>query len=107
MNIAELPYYVQFVFSASNGDCMQTTDPELMDFIKRGDSNERAHRLKVGDVIRSEPEGKKYKITEIVIRYLYDDTELMKYGIDLEGCVESQGETKDALFGVLVKMDPA
>lgn len=107
MKIAELPYYVEFVFNSSNGDCLSTADPELMQFIKQGDSNDQAHKFQVGDVIRFDPEGKKYKIKEIIIRFLFDDTELMKYGFDLEGCVETQGKKKETLFGVLLKMDPA
>lgn len=107
MKIAELPYYVQFVFNSSNGDCFSTADPEMFEFIKYADSGNPVNRLEIGHTITFEPEGKSYIIEDIVIRHIVDDTDLHKYGFDMEGCTEMQGEAKEWFFSILVRMKPA
>ena len=111
MKVNDLSYYAEFVFNSSNGDCFATTDYEMFEFIKHDQSGEKVSSIRIGDVLvfegaPGEPD-KRYEVTDISIRHLFDDTDLMKYGIDLEGCTEMQGEPKEKLFGVLVKMEPA
>ena len=107
MKISDLPYFVQFVFSSSNGDCLSTSDQEMFKFIKYAESNNPVNRLEIGNIITFEPEGKTYSIKDIIVRHIVDDTDIHKYGFDMEGCTEMQGEQKEWLFSILIKMEPA
>lgn len=105
MKLNQIPYYVEFVFLSSNDDCMSTVDNDMLQFIKDESTGEPITSLDIGDTIRFEPKNNRYKVTNISIRHLFDDTNLTKAVFDLEGCTERQGKAKDWLFTVMVKMN--
>lgn len=100
MKIRDLDYYAKFIFStiSDTGECYSTTDRELLKFVKNHKTGETMNGFSVGDIINFEPENKPFKITEISIRRMVDDTDLLKIGLDLSDCANQQGEPKEALF---------
>ncbi len=100
MKIKDLDYYAKFIFStvSDTGECYSTTDRELLKFVKNNKTGETKNGFSIGDVIKFEPENKPFKITDISIRRMVDDTKLLKIGLDLSDCANQQGEPKEALF---------
>ncbi len=106
MKISELPYYVKFVFLCSDGACYSTADIAMLNHIKKPGSEQRVFSLDVGDSIVFEPDGEKvYRITEVAIRHLVDDTDTMRLGVDTEDCTSMQGRPKEWLLKVLIKAE--
>jgi hypothetical protein len=104
MKIADLPYYVKFVFLCG-GTGRTTSDINLISRIKRASLHERAFSLDVGDRIYFEPENDNiYRISSISIKQLLDDTKDMLIGVDLEDS-DLQGEPKEWLMKILVTME--
>ena len=106
MKVSSLPYYVKFIFSSSDGDCVSTADPDTLKFVKSAESGKPIYSVKTGDVLTFEPQDKRYKVTSVAVRQLASDTDDLKYGIDMDDCTETQGVRKEVLFSILVSMDP-
>jgi hypothetical protein len=109
MKLADIPYFVKFIFSCENcDDCFSTTDSEMMKYVINESTGKPVIGLKIGQVLQFEPIDenlKKYKIQDIIIRHLFDDTDGLKYGFDSQDCVSSQGEPKEWLFSILIKLE--
>ena len=106
MKIKDLNYYVKFIFSANDGGCISTTDVEMFEFVKYKNTDESVNSLKVGDEIYFIPNTEKqYKVTDVIVRHIVSDTDALKYGIDSEDCTEHQGEYKEWLLSILVRID--
>ena len=60
----------------------------------------------IGDVINFEPEKNPFKITNILIRGLVEDTDMLKIGFDLADCENQQGVRKEALFIIHITIEP-
>lgn len=107
MKIKDLDYYAKFIFStiSDSGECYSTTDRELLKFIKNHQTGEIKNGFSIGDVINFEPENKPFKITDISIRRMVDDTDLLKIGFDLSDCSNQQGILKEALFLVHITIE--
>lgn len=106
MKIKDLDYYAKFIFStiSDTGECYSTTDRELLKFVKNHKTGESMNGFSVGDKIVFEPENKHFKITDISIRGMVDDTDLLKIGLDLSGCANQQGEP-EALFLIHITIE--
>ncbi len=106
MKIAQLPYYVKFVFLCSDGSCYSTADIAMMEHIRRPNSDERVFSFDVGDRITFAPNNDKvFRITEVAIKHLHDDTNMMQLGFDSEDCTSMQGEAKDWLLKILIRAE--
>ena len=109
MKVKDIPYYARFIFSGDNGACYSTTDKEILNFIIDRSTGEPIFNIKRGQkisFISSDGTNDEliYTVEEITVRHLVDDLELLKYGIDLEDCTQSQGDEKEMLFSILVEM---
>lgn len=100
MKIKDLNFYVKFIFStiAANGECHSTTDKELLMLVKSHKTGKSKTGYEIGDEIYFEPDETPYKITNIIISSLVDDTDLLNIGIDLADCANQEGIKKEALF---------
>ena len=108
MKLKDIPYFIKFTFIGDEEDynCYSLADRETLKFVKSKHSKESVSSLKTGDEIYFESDAsdiKHYRITEILIQHIVDDTDSLKYGIDSEDCIE-QGEPKEWLFKILVRM---
>ena len=43
-----------------------------------------------------------YKITSVAVKHLFEDTEDMRLGVDLEDCSSMQGNEKEWLLKILI-----
>jgi hypothetical protein len=101
MKIKDLNYYVKFIFSTEDGNyCYSTTDREMLKNVEFHETNISPMDYKVDDVIHFKPETKPFKITNIWIRQLVEDTEVFNFGFDSEGCTHQQGIEKEFLFTI-------
>ena len=107
MKIRDIDYYAKFIFSTESdtGDCYSTTDRETLKFVKYHKTGNSMTGFSIGDVIDFEP-GKTFKITNILIRGLVDDTDTLKIGFDISDCAHQQGVRKEALFIVHITIEP-
>lgn len=107
MKIKDLNFYVKFVFStiAENGECHSTTDRELLMCIKSFKTDKSMMNYDIGDEIYFDPIKTPYKITNIVIRRLVEDTDILKIGFDPSDCANQEGEHKDALFIIHITIE--
>lgn len=109
MKLSNIPFFVKFIFSCENcNDCFSTTDSEMLKYIVYESTGKPINDLRIGQIIQFEPldeNEKKYKIIDIIIRHLFEDTDTHKYGFDSQDCTESQGETKEWLFSILIKLE--
>ncbi len=109
MKLKDIPYFVKFIFSCDDcEDCFSITDSEMLKFVIDESSREPIHELKIGQVLQFElidENPKKYKVIDIIIRHLFDDTDSHKYGLDSQDCTSSQGENKEWLFSLLIKLE--
>ncbi|WP_299009803.1 hypothetical protein [uncultured Tenacibaculum sp.] len=109
MKLKDIPYYAKFIFkTADNETCFSTTDFEMIKFIVDAHSDETINKLKIGQKIQFQPIEDNpdiYKVSDISIRHLYDDTETMSFGFDKEDCNINQGDRKEWLFSLLIKLD--
>jgi hypothetical protein len=108
MKITDLDYYVKFIFSCEKENvCYSTTDRSMLKNIEFHETGNSPMDYRIGDVIHFNPDKKPYKITDIRISQLIEDTEVLKYGFDSEDCVgEPQGKVKDYLLTIRVTMQP-
>lgn len=108
MKLKDIPFFVKFIFSCDNcEDCFSTTDSEMLKFVVNESSGEPISGLKIGQVLQFEPideNPNKYKVIDIIIRHLFNDTDSHKYGFDSQDCTTSQGENKEWLFSLLIKL---
>lgn len=105
MKLEQIPYFVKFIFSCENGECFSTSDSEMLKFIIDAKTKESISALSIGQKVMFEPtkdNNKTYEITDIKIRHIFDDTEMHKYGVDMEDCIYPQGESKEWLFSILI-----
>lgn len=105
MKLEHIPYFVKFIFSCENGECMSTSDSEMLKFVINKNTKEKIDKLFIGQKLIFEPvedNDKTYEITDIKIRHIFDDTEYHKKGIDMEDCTYTQGENKEWLFSILI-----
>lgn len=107
MKIRDIDYYAKFIFStiSDSGECYSTTDREILKFIKNYNTGDSMNGFRIGDIINFEPEKKPFKITNILINRLVDDTELLKIGFDLADCESQQGVQKEALFLIHITIE--
>lgn len=107
MKIKDLAYFAKFIFStiSDSGECYSTTDRELLKFVKNHKTGDSMNGFSIGDIINFEPENKTFKVTDISIRGMVDDTDLLKIGFDLSDCTNQQGSPKDALFLVHITIE--
>ncbi len=109
MKLTDIPYYAKFIFkTADNETCFSTTDFEMIKFIVDANSDQTINKLKIGQKIQFQPikdNPETYQVADISIRHLYDDTETHTYGFDNEDCNERQGDKKEWLFSLLIKLD--
>jgi hypothetical protein len=106
MKIKELDYYVKFIFSSREDNvCFSTTDREFLKNIVYHDTDNSPMDFKIGDVIRFKHYSKSYKINDIHIRQLTDDTDVFKNGTDCANGL--QGVKKKFLFSIVLTMSPA
>ena len=108
MKIRDIDYYAKFIFStvSDTGECYSTTDRETLKFVKYHKTGNSMAGFSIGDVIDFEPEKKSFKITNILIRGLVDDTNMLKIGFDISDCVHQQGVRKEALFIIHITIEP-
>lgn len=108
MKIKDINYYAKFIFStvSDTGECYSTTDRDMLKFIKHHKSDKSVSDLSIGDLIRFEPEQKVFKIKDILIRGLVEDTDTLKIGVDLSDCAHTQGANKEALFIIHITIEP-
>jgi hypothetical protein len=105
MKIAQLPY-VKFVFLCNDGSCYSTADIAMLEHIRQPNSDNRAYSFDVGDRITFAPNSDKvFRITEVAIRHLHDDTNMMRLGFDSEDCVSMQGAAKEWILKVLIRAE--
>lgn len=105
MNLKDVPYYVKFIFTDHN-DCYSIADKETLCFVKNSESNKSISSLKIGQSIYMEPNSQKtYVITDIRIKDIVDDLEVLKYGIDPEDCNHIQGDPKVWLFTIVIELN--
>ena len=110
MKIKDLDYYVKFIFSCSEKNvCFSTTDREFLKHVVFHKTGTSPMDYKIGDVLSFMPNiDVAYEITDIRVRQLVEDTEILNYGFDSEDCAgEPQGVQKDYLFSILFTMKPA
>ncbi|PKP32489.1 MAG: hypothetical protein CVU00_11635 [Bacteroidetes bacterium HGW-Bacteroidetes-17] len=108
MKIKYIDYYVKFIFStvSDTGECYSTTDREILKFVKYSKTGNSMTGFSIGDIINFEPEKKPFKITNILIRGLVDDTDTLKIGFDSSDCAHQQGVPKEALFIIHITIEP-
>lgn len=107
MKIRDINYYVKFIFSSTDGrDCLSTTDKEILNFIKSEKTHKPTREYSVGDIIYLEADSdSKYKVTDIAIRQLVDDTDMLKIGFDRSDKTDITGEYKEPLFIIDIAVD--
>ncbi|WP_282133019.1 hypothetical protein [Cellulophaga baltica] len=105
MKISQLSHYPNFVFLSTNSeDCFSTTDVEMLKHIKNANSSNDISSIEIGDEIYFSPaKDIRYRVENIKILKLWDDTDNFKYGIDTSNCIQ-QGELKEQLFKILVEI---
>jgi len=105
MKITDLDYYVKFIFSDGEDMCLSTTDREMLNHVKSNNTGKTPTGYKVGDILQFSPDETPYEIKDIKIRGLIEDTELNKYGFDKEDCTQVQGEKKDFIFSINIRIE--
>ena len=104
--IKDIAYYPKFIFNeVNNGNfCIATTDVEMMKFVKSDLNGQGIESLEIGDIIYFEPINDKFQISNIKIKYIYDDLKYFRTGLDPNDCSEIQGENKEALIKIYVDL---
>ncbi|AQW92982.1 hypothetical protein [Elizabethkingia anophelis] len=105
MELKDLPYFVKFIFSCENDECISTTDSEMLKYVIDKNTGEEIRSLYIGQNLNFEPikeNDKTYEIIDIKIRHLFHNTDYHNKGIDLQDCQYPQGEIKEWLFSILV-----
>ncbi len=106
MKITSLNYYVKFVFSSNNESyCVSTTDRNMLNHVKYHNSDTSPQEYKIGDIINFEPDDSPFKIIDIYIRQIVEDTDVFNYGYDSLDCMEQQGEPKNHLFTIQITIE--
>lgn len=112
MLIKDLPYFVKFVFVINNSDVgYATTDIEQFKNIQL-EFNDRLTdfvAIRIGYILSiKEPENdKRYKITDIAIKNIVEDTKNVNLGSDKEDIKDEYmiGLHKKYLFSIFIYMD--
>lgn len=101
MKIKDINYYVKFIFSSLDGkNCLSTTDKDVLNCIKSAKTDQIMSDYSVGDLIYMDSDKElKFKVTDILINRLVDDTNSLKIGLDSSDC-ENTGDYKEALFNI-------
>lgn len=106
MKIEKIPYYAKFVFMGGPNECISTADVNLLTGSIVDDSGEPINSLKIGDKISFENyESDIFKIKDIQIQALVTDTDNFHQTVSVDDCAETQGQSKEHLFRVVVRMD--
>jgi hypothetical protein len=100
MKVKDINYYVKFIFSSVDGqNCLSTTDKEVLNEIKSAKTDQPMRDYTIGDIIYMDSDKDlKFKVTNILIRRLVDDTNTLKIGFDSSDCENISGEYKEPLF---------
>jgi hypothetical protein len=107
MKIKDLKFYVKFIFSSETDNvCFSTTDRDMLKNIEFHETSISPMDYRVGDIIHFKPDKNPYVITDIRIRQLVEDTDVLNYGFDSEDCTNMQGAEKEMLFSILISMNP-
>jgi hypothetical protein len=105
MKVKNLNYYPLFIFKSSNY-CFQTADNDLLQYIFDIDKNVKTN-FRINDVMLFKMDNgnyRKFKITNIEINNVVDDTDLNQMGIISYGCSETVGKYKDELMFNFIEM---
>ena len=105
--LKDIGYYPKFIFRELNNDnfCIATTDVEMMKFVKSNKSGKSIESLEIGDFINFESDADVvFQISNIRIKYIYDDFSYFKTGIDSNDCFEIQGENKETLLKIYIDL---
>lgn len=104
MKVADLPYFVKFIFSCDDGYCFQTSNFDNFQFIIDNTTNEKIDSLYIGQKIRLREVDKEdsYEIYNIKIRHLFDNTDWHRYGVDSESC--NCPDDNEWVFSILISI---
>lgn len=106
MKVNQLNYYPLFIFK-SETFCFQTADNDLLQYIFDNEMNVKTN-FRVNDEMNFQMEDgnfRKFKITEIEINNVVDDTELNQMGIISYGCSTTVGKQKEEPMFIYIKME--
>jgi len=105
MKITDLDYYVKFVFSTDDGEfCFSTTDRDMLNEIKFHNTDNIPGDYQIGDKLRFGEVKAQFEITNIKIKQLIEDTEVLGYGIDTNDCTQHSGMKKDHLLKIQITL---
>ena len=82
MKISDLNYYPAFIFYDENGFSFSDNDINTINKIKV--NGKKIKELKKGDIIKFHTNFEKFKVKEIKIGHLIDDTDDYKLGFKIE-----------------------
>ncbi|WP_445720331.1 hypothetical protein [Flavobacterium sp.] len=105
MKVNNLKYYPLFIFKSSDF-CLQTADNDLLQFIFDINMNIKTN-FRINDEMLFKMDNgnlRKFKITNIEINNVVDDTDLNQMGIISYGCSETIGKHKDELMFNFIEM---
>jgi len=104
MKITDLDYYVLFTFCDVDDDniCFTTSDKNVLNTMKV--NNSKLSDFQIGDIINFPPQTENYKIKNIHIRKLVDDTNDYSFGWDKEVSAPI-GKNVNPLFSILVSIE--
>lgn len=107
MRIKDIDYYVKFIFSSIDGqNCLSTTDKEVLNEMKSKKTDETKTGFKIGDVIYMKSfKDLTFKITDIQIARLVDDTKLVNMGYNISDCANWSGVNKEPLFIIHITIE--
>lgn len=109
MKVSEIGFYPIIIFKADDESfCVSIANVELFQSIKYIKSKQKITSLEIGSEIYFEFDGDLlyFKITDISINRIVEDTNSFQYGYDDEICGNIQGTPKELLFKVLIIMEP-
>lgn len=104
MRIKDLDFYVLFTFCDVNNDeiCYTTSDKNILnEFMVNGNP---MSSFTIGDMIEFPPQKQKYKIVNIQIRRLIDDTDEYSFGVDKD-VSDLIGDFHIPIFSILVSIE--
>jgi uncharacterized protein (DUF111 family) len=107
MKIKDIDYYAKFIFSSIDGqNCLSTTDKDVLNEILSEETDEIKTGFTIGDVIFMKSfKDLKFKITDICIRRLVDDTKMVNIGFDFSDCKNWSGKNKEPLFIIQITIE--
>jgi len=106
MKIKDVKFYPRFILSTIDGkNCLSTTDLEVLKHIKSNKTNATMRDYTIGDVIYFDSDVERFKVINILIRRLVDDSQTLNIGFDTSDCDCPQGEIKEPLFIIHITIE--